>query len=146
MPPISKKQSNILPFSEGMGYSVDMSKSLEELIEEKVLKNYRYIHGDLTKITQSNKAHHALLSAVALGDRREHSAYRRADLTRKRGRIGCFFNQSSVLYHDKPPKPIPSMRQKRYRSVSSLPHRFYAFGSPPYHLITRGSKREISLR
>jgi uncharacterized protein len=75
----------------GMGYNVDMSKPLEELIEEKVLKNYRYIHGDLTKITQSNKAHHALLSAVALGDRREYSAYRRADLTRKEGEESAAF-------------------------------------------------------
>ena len=75
----------------GMGYSVDMSKPLEELIEEKILKNYRYIHADLTKITQSNKAHHALLSALALGDRREHSAYRRANLSRKEGEESAAF-------------------------------------------------------
>lgn len=75
----------------GMGWNVDMTKPLEELIEEKVLANYRYIHADLTKITQSNKSHHALLSAIALGDRREHSAYRRANLTRKEGEESAAF-------------------------------------------------------
>lgn len=75
----------------GMGWSVDMTKPLEELIEEKVLANYRYIHADLTKITQSNKSHHALLSALALGDRREYSAYRRANLTRKEGEESAAF-------------------------------------------------------
>jgi hypothetical protein len=75
----------------GMGWNVDMSRSLEELIEEKVLANYRYIHADLTKITQSNKSHHALLSALALGDRREISAYRRANLVRKEGEESAAF-------------------------------------------------------
>jgi hypothetical protein len=42
----------------GMGWNVDMTKPLDELIEEKVLNNYRYIHGDIAKITQSNQTHH----------------------------------------------------------------------------------------
>ena len=73
----------------GMGWNVDMSKPLEVLIEEKIVANYRYIHGDLTKITQSNKSHHALLTALALGDRREHSAFKRANLSRKEGELSA---------------------------------------------------------
>lgn len=131
----------------GMGYSVDMSKPLEEIIEEKVLKNYRYIHGDLTKITQSNKAHHALLSAVALGDRREYSAYRRADLTRKEGeesaafliKFGLLARQASQA------DPIDENEEKSDRLIFTAP--FYRFWfsavSPYYKGIKEGDFKEM---
>ncbi|MDD2781139.1 DUF234 domain-containing protein [Sulfuricurvum sp.] len=120
----------------GMGYSVDMSKSLEELIEEKVLKNYRYIHGDLTKITQSNKAHHALLTAVALGDRREYSAYRRANLTRKEGeesaafliKFGLISRQASQA------DPIDETEEVSERLIFTAPFlRFWFSAVSPYY-------------
>ena len=44
----------------GMGWRVDLSKPLDELIEEKVLKNYRYIHGDIAHITKSKPIYHSL--------------------------------------------------------------------------------------
>ena len=69
----------------GMSWSVDMSKNLEELIESKVLKNYTYIHSDITKITQSDKISHSLLSAAATGDGRIHSALKRARISRAEG-------------------------------------------------------------
>jgi hypothetical protein len=69
----------------GMGWRVDMSKPLDELIEEKVLKNYQYIHGDTTKITRSNPTHHKILTALALGDRREFSAIKKAKVDKFEG-------------------------------------------------------------
>jgi hypothetical protein len=120
----------------GMGWVVDMSKPLEELIEEKVLKNYRYIHGDLTKITQSNKSHHALLSAVALGDRREYSAYRRADLTRKEGeesaafliKFGLLTRQASQA------DPIDESEEVTERLLFTAPFfRFWFSAISPYY-------------
>ena len=69
----------------GMGWRVDLTKPLDELIEEKVLNNYRYIHGDTTKITQSKEVHHKVLSALAIGDRREHSAFKKAQTTKELG-------------------------------------------------------------
>lgn len=131
----------------GMGYSVDMSKPLEELIDEKILKNYRYIHADLTKITQSNKAHHALLSAVALGDRREHSAYRRADLSRKEGeesaafliKFGLLSRQSSQA------DPVDENEEVSPRLLFSAPfYRFwFASVSPYYKGIKEGDFKEM---
>jgi len=67
----------------GMGWRVDLSRPLEELIEEKVLKNYRYIHGDLTKITHSKPTYHAMLTAIATGDRREYSAFKKVNIGRE---------------------------------------------------------------
>lgn len=134
----------------GMGYSVDLSKPLEELIEEKVLKNYRYIHGDLTKITQSNKAHHALLSAVALGDRREYSAYRRADLTRKEGeesaafliKFGLLSRQASQA------DPIDETEEVSERLQFSAPFLRFWFSavSPYYKGIKEGDFTEMKAK
>lgn len=131
----------------GMGYSVNITKPLEELIEEKVLKNYRYIHGDLTKITQSNKAHHALLSAVALGDRREYSAYRRADLTRKEGeesaafliKFGLLTRQASQA------DPLDENEEVSERLIFTAPFLRFWFSavSPYYKGIKEGDFKEM---
>lgn len=66
----------------GMGWSVDTSKAPMELIERKILKNYTYIHGDITKVTNSDKITHSLLSGIASGDGRIHSALKRARISR----------------------------------------------------------------
>ena len=134
----------------GMGWNVDLSKSLEELIEEKVLANYRYIHGDLTKITQSNKSHHALLSAVALGDRREYSAYRRADLTRKEGeesaafliKFGLLSRQASQA------DPIDETEEVSDRLQFSAPFLRFWFSavSPNYKGIKEGDFTEMKAK
>ncbi len=131
----------------GMGWNVDMTKPLEELIEEKILANYRYIHGDLTKITQSNKAHHALLSAVALGDRREYSAYRRADLTRKEGeesasfliKFGLITRQASQA------DPIDESEEVSERLLFTAPFLRFWFSavSPYYKGIKEGDFTEM---
>ncbi|EQB39765.1 ATPase [Sulfurimonas hongkongensis] len=69
----------------GMGWSVDVDVPLEELIESKVLNNYRYIHADITKITESDRHSHLLLSGIAMGDRRTHSALKKARISRTDG-------------------------------------------------------------
>lgn len=134
----------------GMGYSVDMTKPLEELIEEKVLKNYRYIHADLTKITQSNKAHHALLSAVALGDRREHSAYRRADLTRKEGEESAAFLIKFGLLstQESQADPVDENEEVSDRLVFTAPFLRFWFSSvsPYYKGIKEGDFTEMKAK
>jgi len=69
----------------GMSWSVDMHKPLTQLIESKILDNYRYIHAEITQITESDKNSHALLSGIAMGDRRTHSALKRARISRNDG-------------------------------------------------------------
>jgi hypothetical protein len=75
---------------------------LEILIEEKVLANYRYIHGDIAKITQSNPTYHSLLTALATGDRREYSAFKKAKLTREDGEESIdFLIKNGLLIFDR---------------------------------------------
>jgi len=69
----------------GTSWEVDLGVPLDQLIEKKVLNNYKYIHADITKITQSNKHAHAILTGIALGDGRVHSALKKARLSRSDG-------------------------------------------------------------
>lgn len=69
----------------GMGWNVDMTKPLMELIESKVYANYTYIHSDVTKVTRSDKNSHALLTGFATGDGKLHSAYKKARISRHDG-------------------------------------------------------------
>ncbi|MGB5505905.1 MAG: DUF234 domain-containing protein [Sulfurovum sp.] len=86
----------------GMGWNVDLSRSIDELIEEKVLSNYRYIHGDIAHTTKSKPIYHALLSAIASGDRREHSAFKKANVKREEGEEAIdWLIKSDLLMFDK---------------------------------------------
>ncbi len=92
----------------GMGWQVDMSKPLDALIEKKVLDNYRYIHGDLTKITHSKPAYHAMLTAIATGDRREHSAFKKVNIGREQGEevIDFLIKDGFLVFDRSVEKPV----------------------------------------
>lgn len=86
----------------GMGWRVDISKPLDELIEEKVLKNYRYIHADITEVTKSNPIDHKIMTALALGDRREFSAIKKARVSKDEGENSIdFLIDNHLLVLDK---------------------------------------------
>ena len=131
----------------GMGWTVNTDIPLDELIEEKVLKNYRYIHGDLTKITQSNKIHHALLTALATGDRREHSAFKRAQVGRAQGEESIdFLVENDLLDRDKPQaKPLNEKEEVSDRLRFTLPFMRFWFASvsPYYKSIKEGDFKEF---
>ncbi len=134
----------------GMGWKVDMSKPLDELIEEKVLKNYRYIHGDIAKITQSDKTHHALLSGIAIGDRREHSAFKRANVSREDGEASIdFLVQNDLLIRDRSQaQPANEREEVSDKFFISLPFLRFWFSSisPYYKGIRDGDYTEVKAR
>ncbi len=131
----------------GMGWNVDTSKNLDELIKEKVLNNYRYIHADITKITQSNKLYHTLLTAVATGDRREHSAFKKANVSRTEGENAIdFLIENKLLDREKPQaKPLDEEEVVSDKLLFTLPFmRFwFAFISPYYKGIKEGDFKEF---
>jgi len=134
----------------GMGWTVDITKPLEELIEEKVLKNYPYIHGDIAKITQSNQIHHKLLSALAIGDRREHSAFKRADVTRAEGEASIkFLIDNGLLVRDKSQdQPVDEKEVVSDKLLFTLPFMRFWFSSisPYYKGIKEGDYTEVKER
>ncbi|MGZ5208489.1 MAG: DUF234 domain-containing protein [Sulfuricurvum sp.] len=134
----------------GMGWTVDITKSLDTLIEEKVLKNYPYIHGDIAKITQSNQIHHKLLSALAIGDRREHSAFRRADVTRAEGEASIkFLIDNKLLVRDKSQdQPVDEYEVVSDKLLFTAPFIRFWFSSisPYYKGIKEGDYTEVKER
>ncbi|MDO9206683.1 MAG: DUF234 domain-containing protein [Sulfuricurvum sp.] len=134
----------------GMGWNVDMTKSLDALIEEKILKNYPYIHGDIAKITQSNQIHHKLLSALATGDRREHSAFRKADVARAEGEASIkFLIDNGVLIRDKSQEqPADENEIVSDKLLFTLPFMRFWFSSisPYYKGIKEGDYTEVKER
>jgi len=134
----------------GMGWRVDMTKPLDELIEEKVLKNYRYIHGDIAKITQSDKTYHALLSGISIGDRREHSAFKRANVSREEGEESIdFLVQNDLLIRDRSQaQPANEKEEVSDKFFISLPFLRFWFSSisPYYKGIRDGDYSEVKKR
>lgn len=130
----------------GMGWSVDTSVPLMELIESKVLKNYTYIHGDITKVTNSDKTTHSLLSGIASGDGRIHSALKRARISRSEGEraiddmcdMGFLTLESSL---EAPPRDEKIDEKLNF----SLPFmRFwFSFISPYFKGIKEGDYKEV---
>ncbi|MEA1953205.1 MAG: DUF234 domain-containing protein [Campylobacterota bacterium] len=131
----------------GMGWKVDVTKSVEQLIEEKVLKNYRYIHGDITKITQSNNTHHALLTAIATGDRREHSAFKKANVRRETGEESIdFLIEHKLIHFDKSiEKPVDEKDANSDKLLFNQPFMRFWFSciSPYYKGIRDGDYKEF---
>lgn len=126
----------------GMGWKVNMFKPLDELIEEKVLENYRYIHGDITKTTQSNNIYHSLLTAIATGDRREHSAFKKANVKREEGEEAIdFLIKNDLLIFDKSiEKPVDEKDANSDKLLFTQPFmRFWFSSISPYYKSIRES-------
>ena len=55
--------------------------SLDILIEDKILAKYKYLRNDISDITMGENDYHKILTALALGDRRTNSAFRRTNIS-----------------------------------------------------------------
>ena len=134
----------------GMGWRVDFSKSIEELIETKVLNNYRYIHGDLTKITHSKPMCHAMLTAIATGDRREYSAFKKVNIGREQGEeVIDFLIKDGFLTFDKSvEKPVNEKDgiSDKLLFVTPFMRFWFAVISPTYKSIKEGDYKEVRTR
>jgi hypothetical protein len=131
-----------------MGWRVDMSVPLDTLIEEKVLKNYRYIHGDIALITHSNPVHHKILSAIAIGDRREHSAFKKARINREDGErsVDFLIDKDIFVLETSMEKPIKNheMVSSKLHFVTPFMRFWFASVSPYYKGIRDGDYAEFT--
>ncbi len=134
----------------GMGWWVDMSVPIEKLIEKKVLKNYRYIHGDITKITNSKSTHHAMLTAIATGDRREHSAFKKINIGRDGGEevIDYLIKDGFLVFDKSIEKPVNEKDgiSDKLLFVTPFMRFWFAMVSPTYKNIKEGDYSEFKER
>lgn len=131
----------------GMGWFVDMDKPLDELIEQKILKNYKYIHGDITTITKSNNIYHQLLSAVATGDGKEHSAFKKARLERETGEdsVDFLIDKGILISEQSVEPPFDEEEEDCDRLMFEKPFMRFWFSSvsPYYKNIKEGDYKEF---
>ena len=65
----------------GLDVDIDISKSVEELIETHILKRYKYLRNYIADITKGDPEYSKILTALAIGDRRTNSAFRKVGIS-----------------------------------------------------------------
>ena len=134
----------------GMGWDVSTSVPLFNLIEDKVFTNYKYMHADITRITYSDKIKHSLLSALAMGDRREHSAFKRARISKHEGEeaVDSLVEAGLISVEKSQAKPLNDEEEISNKLLFTQPFmRFwFAFISPFYKGIRDANYTEVENR
>ena len=69
----------------GLGWDVDTSKPIKELVELLILENFEILNAKIEELTLNEVNHKRLLQALAVGDRRIFSAFNRAGLNNGNG-------------------------------------------------------------
>lgn len=81
----------------GLGWDVDTSKPITELIETLILENFDTLNEKIEELTLNKPINKRLLQALAVGDRRIFSAFNRAGLNNGNGGGALNFLQDSGL-------------------------------------------------
>ncbi len=69
----------------GLGWDVDTSRPISELIEKLILENFDILYTNIQELTDNSGENRRLLQALAVGDRRIFSAFKRAGLNNGNG-------------------------------------------------------------
>ena len=81
----------------GLGWSVDTSKPITELIERLILENFSTLNEKMQELTLNKPNNKRLLRALAVSDRRIFSAFRRAGLNNSNGGSALNYLQEKGL-------------------------------------------------
>ena len=130
----------------GTGWDIDTSKSVDGLIEEKVLRNYESIHNGIIRFTHGNALYHMLLSIIALGESHEDAVFKKARVGRDKGEEAMdYLEMKSLLKFDSSvEKPLKSSDGKSDRVSFDLPFMRFWFAtvSPYYKSVSTGDFSE----
>ncbi|KYJ87023.1 DUF234 domain-containing protein [Sulfurovum riftiae] len=131
----------------GTGWEVDTAKSVETLMEEKILRNYEPLHQSITRYTHNNPVYHRLLTIIALGTEHEHDAFKKAKIGRDRGEEAIdYLEQKSLLRFDLSVEEAAKESERLSdRLLFRLPFMRFWFAaiSPYYQSISAGDYREF---
>jgi len=56
-----------------------------QLIEAQILPDFNYIRNDITELTSGMPLYHSILTGIALGDAKLHTAFKRANVSAEVG-------------------------------------------------------------
>ena len=131
----------------GTGWDIDMSKSVDTLIKEKVLANYEPIHNGITRFTHGNALYHLLLSIIALGESHEDAVFKKARVGRAKGEEAMDYLEmkSLIKFDSSVEKPLKSSDGKSDRVFFVLPFMRFWFAavSPYYKSVSAGDFSEF---
>lgn len=136
----------------GLGWKVDTDDPLMETIETLVLDNYDHLHGEIIGLTSGESTHHAVLTAIAMGDGLVHSVYKRARISAETGNpVVEHLCQSGIISREAARQETSSWIEEN--RVSDKLHfttpfmRFwFAFVSPLFKGIKAGDYDEMKAR
>ena len=113
----------------GLGWSIDTSKPITELIESVILENFSTLNEKMQELTLNEPNNKRLLRALAVSDRRIFSAFRRAGLNNSNGGSALNFLQEKGLItleysREEPAKSLkPNSKLKREVARHRISHK-----------------------
>ena len=132
------------------GWDIDTSKSVDELIKEKVLCNYEDLHKGVINFTHGNGLYHMMLTIIALGVDYEDDVFKKAGVGRDKGEEAVdYLELKSLLKFD---TSMAEPRNERYKQSDKLLFEFpfmrfwFATISPYYQSISTGDFGEFEAK
>jgi len=113
----------------GLGWSVDTSKPIEQLIESVILENFSTLNEKMQELTLGEPNNKRLLRALAVSDRRIFSAFKRAGLNNSNGGSALNYLQEKGLItleysREEPARSLnPSGKLKREVARHRISHK-----------------------
>jgi len=113
----------------GLGWDIDTQKPICELIESLILENFDVLNAKIEELTLNEPENKRLLQALAVGDRRIFSAFKRAGLNNGNGGGALNFLQESGLIQmeysrEQHPRDInPNEKLKRRDARHRISHK-----------------------
>jgi len=131
---------------------IDTSKDSMELIEKLILPDFRYIRNDITELTTGMPLYHSVLTGIAMGDGKTHTAYKRANITKEVGDNAVQeLCDIGIIRLEKSKKVFTSWTEQESVSnklyfVSPFLRFWFAFVSPLFKGVRDGDYKEIRER
>ncbi len=113
----------------GLGWSVDTSKPITQLIESLILENFSTLNEKMQELTLNEPNNKRLLRALAVSDRRIFSAFKRAGLNNANGGSALNYLQEKGLItleysREEPAKSLkPNSKLKREVARHRISHK-----------------------
>lgn len=133
----------------GFNIKLDVTKSLDELIQTHILNEYRTIRTYISSITGGYKVDHAILTGAALGDRRTQTAFKKAHVSFEEG-MKCVENlcEKGIIELESSQHFITNQRgdakiAKKILFTAPFLRFWFAFISPIYKGIKEGDFKEF---
>ena len=131
---------------------MDTSKSNLELIESLILPDFRYIRNDVTELTTGMPLYHSILTGIAMGDGKTHTAFKRANTSQEVGMNAIDeLCESGIIKLQKGSKHFSSWKENETVSnklffASPFLRFWFAFVSPIFKGIRDGDYKELRER